>query len=98
MLGIIGAMTNFESGPNSGGRSIVLKVGDSKLRFHDLRHVFATWLHRSGVSIDVIRPLLGHSKVSTTERYTTYNRIECGSVLKLLPDIRSGENGKIESA
>ena len=87
--------TTFHKQFDKAVRKLGIKVGESKLRFHDLRHVFATWLHRSGVSIDVIRPLLGHSKVSTTERYTTYNRIECGSVLRLLPDIRSVDNAII---
>ena len=32
----------------------------TKLRFHDLRHVFATWLHKAGVSLDELRFLLGH--------------------------------------
>jgi hypothetical protein len=49
---------------------------------------FATWLHREGVSLDVLRPLLGHSNRSTTDRYTTYNRMECGKALSLLPQIR----------
>ncbi len=40
-------------------RKFDLTAMDSKLRFHDLRHVFATWLHRAGVSLDTIRPLCG---------------------------------------
>lgn len=37
--------------------------------FHDLRRTFGTWLHEEGVSIRTIQELLGHSDVSTTERY-----------------------------
>ena len=53
----------------------------TKLRFHDLRHVFATWLHREGVSLDSLRFLLGHLHRTTTDRYTTVDRIALGDVL-----------------
>lgn len=43
----------------------------SKLRFHDLRHVYGNWLHRAGVSLDELRVLYGHRDRSTTDRYVT---------------------------
>ena len=70
-------------------RKLDLKVGDSYLSFHDLRHVFATWLHREGVSLDVIRVLLGHKDRSTTDRYTTATALGAGKVLSLMPRIKS---------
>ena len=71
-------------------RRLGLTIGDgSKLRFHDLRHVFATWLHKAGVSLDVLRSLLGHRDRATTDRYTTVDRVEVGNVLSLLPSIRN---------
>jgi len=36
------------------------------LSLHDLRHTYATLLRQSGVAIEVISSLLGHSNVSTT--------------------------------
>jgi len=70
-------------------RKLDLKVGDSYLRFHDLRHVFATWLHREGVSLDVLRVLLGHRDRATTDRYTTASALGAGKVLSLMPKIES---------
>ncbi|HYJ70338.1 MAG TPA: tyrosine-type recombinase/integrase [Nocardioidaceae bacterium] len=35
------------------------------LRFHDLRHSYATWLVHTGVPINDAQRLLGHSPLST---------------------------------
>ncbi|MFC2169647.1 tyrosine-type recombinase/integrase [Acidobacteriota bacterium] len=42
----------------------------SGLRFHDLRHTFATRLIQAGVDLITVRDLLGHSSAKITERYT----------------------------
>jgi len=41
----------------------------SGLRFHDLRHTFATRLATSGVDIVTIQRLLGHQTLAMTQRY-----------------------------
>ncbi|MEH1123721.1 tyrosine-type recombinase/integrase [Micromonospora sp. CPCC 206061] len=41
------------------------------LRFHDLRHSYATWLVTDGVPINVVQRVMGHEQASTTlNRYT----------------------------
>jgi integrase len=69
-------------------RTLNFKVGNTKLRFHNLCHVFATWLHQSGVSLDALRPLLGHRDRDTTDRYAYLDRKDTGKVLNIMPRIR----------
>lgn len=40
-----------------------------KVNFHTLRHTFASWLAEKDVSLQIIRDLLGHKSLKTTERY-----------------------------
>ncbi|MBQ0893904.1 tyrosine-type recombinase/integrase [Micromonospora sp. U56] len=41
------------------------------LRFHDLRHSYATWLVSDGVPINDVARVMGHEQISTTlDRYT----------------------------
>ncbi len=73
-------------------RKVGLTVNGTKLRFHDLRHVFGTWLLKQGVSLDILRELLGHRDRDTTDRYATLNRAEVGKFLKLMPRIKKSRS------
>ncbi|HEX6497798.1 MAG TPA: tyrosine-type recombinase/integrase [Micromonosporaceae bacterium] len=49
----------------------VAKHAAGGLRFHDLRHSYATWLVSSGVPVNEVARVMGHSRSSTTlNRYT----------------------------
>lgn len=55
--------------PKDSWNRIRRHAGLPRLRMHDLRHVFASIGVSTGGSIQVTGKLLGHSRVSTTERY-----------------------------
>ncbi len=44
-------------------------VGLDDVRIHDLRHSYASFLVNSGRSLYEVQKLLGHSQLSTTQRY-----------------------------
>ncbi|WP_442595899.1 site-specific integrase [Parapusillimonas sp. JC17] len=45
------------------------KVDMEHVNFHDLRHSCASLLINMGVSLEVVRDILGHTTIKTTERY-----------------------------
>jgi len=55
-----------------------------ELRFHDLRHTFASRLIERGVDIIKVKEFLGHSTVRTTERYIHPGREEKKKAVELL--------------
>lgn len=59
---------NFE-GIKSGFRRAREAAGYPEVHFHDLRHSCATIMLGLGVDLHVVREILGHTSIKTTERY-----------------------------
>ncbi|RQW92418.1 hypothetical protein DKL51_19055 [Micromonospora globispora] len=52
-------------------RARLSRMAQAGLRFHDLRHSYATWLVSDGVPINDVARVMGHEQISTTlDRYT----------------------------
>lgn len=64
-----GGQAYTRSGASSFFARVVTEAGISDLRFHDLRHDFATRLRRGGVGLDTLQALLGHASPHMTQRY-----------------------------
>jgi site-specific recombinase XerD len=47
-----------------------VNLSNQNIHFHSLRHSFASWLAQDGTSVYVIKDLLGHSDVKTTQIYS----------------------------
>jgi len=52
--------------------TLVKKAGLEGLRFHDLRHTFASHFLMAGNRLEDLAEILGHSSVKTTKRYSHF--------------------------
>ena len=67
--------------------SAAKKVGIPELQPKDIRRTVGTILYQKGVSLRVIKDVLGHSSVSTTERYLGITAGEFDSAFEVLESI-----------
>ena len=63
-------LSRFERGKVFSFESTVLPARVQDLRFHDLRHTFASHLVMNGVDIKTVQVLLGHGTLTMTMRYS----------------------------
>ena len=57
---------------------------DDKIHFHTLRHSFASMLVQRGVSLYVVKDLLGHEDLSTTQIYSHLQKQNLMDAVNLL--------------
>jgi len=50
-------------------KRVTIESNLNGLRMHDLRHTYASHLVSSGLSLNIVGKLLGHTQTSTTQRY-----------------------------
>lgn len=74
-------------GLKTGFRRAREAAGMPDVNFHDLRHSCASILINLGVPLEVIRDILGHSSIKTTERYSHLETSHQAEALKKLSAI-----------
>lgn len=63
------------------------------LRFHDLRHSYATWLVDDGVPPNMVQRVLGHERSSTTLDLYTRRTDNSERILRALDDEDNPDDG-----
>jgi integrase len=76
-------------------RAAVKRAGLKDLRFHDLRHTFATRLVQSGADIYALQRLLGHKSMEMTGRYAHHDVESLRKALDV--GVNGYKNGKSSS-
>ncbi len=67
------------------------KAGLNDVRFHDLRHTFASHLVMAGVDLMTVKELLGHKTLKMTERYSHLSPDHKANAVKVLDDLSVGK-------
>ncbi len=63
-------------------RTTCLRAGIEDLRFHDLRHTFASWAVQNGADLYRLSRILGHSTLQMTTRYAHLATEQLHEVIK----------------
>jgi site-specific recombinase XerD len=69
------------------------RAGLRRIRWHDLRHSYASILASGGMPLFLIRGLLGHSSVQMTERYAHVAASQTAAYMPLLSGVSPTPNG-----
>ena len=68
-------------------KELVEEVGESFTPY-DCRHTFATWAKRSGIDPQILRRILGHASLTTTDQY--YTHLDADDIISQIDGIRIG--------
>jgi integrase len=74
-------------------------ITDARYRivWHSLRHTHASWLVQGGVSLYVVQKMLGHSRISQTERYSHLHQDTITDAVKVFEAAwqKNADSGKV---
>jgi integrase len=68
-----------------------IRINGHRLRFHDLRHSFASFLISHGVPLKIAGELMGHSRAETTQRYAHIMRDAKRAAADLMGTVWTGK-------
>ena len=71
-------------------RRVRAAAGLDGVRIHDLRHTFAALQVQAGTHVEVIRSLMGHASITTTQRYMHSGREQEARALDAVADLVGG--------
>lgn len=76
--------------PKGAWARVLMQAGVEKASPHSLRHTFASQVVADGVGLPILSKLLGHARISTTERYAHLQAEAGGSASKAVSDRYAG--------
>lgn len=78
---------------------ILRKLGMEHVKFHAIRHTFATCAIKSGIAVSTVSGLLGHANVTTTTRFYVHPREKAmtQAMSNLTPVYRPNETDRLAS-
>lgn len=73
-------------------KSALRRAGLPPIRWHDLRHTFASWLVLGGADLFTVQELMGHRSLSMTRRYAHLSMEHKRRAIETLCSARPGES------
>lgn len=81
-----------EDVPTKAFKAACREIGlDEKLHFHSLRHSFASYHVSKGTDLYLVKELLGHSSITTTEIYSHLDTKSILGTVKVFDDVKKVE-------